>query len=59
LLWDRVFGTWYDADYRPSTDIGIKEYMPRTYLAQLLAPLWWNRLQARVASGAIDRAGSL
>ncbi|MCF8192227.1 MAG: sterol desaturase family protein [Burkholderiales bacterium] len=59
LLWDRLFGTWYDADYRPGTDIGIKEYMPRTYLAQLAAPLWWNRMQTRVASGAIDRAGGL
>lgn len=59
LLWDRLFGTWYDADYRPSADIGIKEYMPRTYLAQLLAPLWWDRLQARVASGAIERADGL
>lgn len=59
LLWDRLFGTWYDADYRPSSDIGIKEYMPRTYLAQLLAPLWWDRLQARVASGAIERTDGL
>ena len=59
LLWDRLFGTWFDADYRPSTDIGIKEHMPRTYLAQLAAPLWWGRLQARVASGAIDRASGV
>jgi len=59
LLWDRLFGTWYDADYRAAADIGIKEYMPRTYLAQLLAPLWWNRMQARVASGVIDRTSGL
>jgi len=59
MLWDRVFGTWYDADYRPGIDIGIKEYMPRSYLGQLMAPLWWTRLQDRVARGAIDPRSGL
>ena len=39
--------------------LGYVARMPRTYLAQLFAPLWWDRLQARVASGAIERTDGL
>lgn len=38
MLWDHVFGTYYDADYRPPVDIGMKDYMPEKFWHQLLWP---------------------
>ncbi len=38
MLWDHVFGSFYDADYRPPADIGMKDYMPVKFLHQILWP---------------------
>lgn len=38
MLWDMVFGTWYNPARRPPVNIGINEYMPPGFGAQLLWP---------------------
>lgn len=38
VLWDMVFGTYFNPNRRPSTEIGIREQMPSAFLGQLLAP---------------------
>lgn len=38
MIWDHVFRSYYDADARPPVDIGMKDYMPRAFVKQLLWP---------------------
>ena len=47
VLWDLLFGTWYNPNKRPPVEIGVKETMPDGFLAQLAAPFRWERLQAQ------------
>ena len=38
MIWDHIFGTWYNPKRRPPVNIGISEDMPVTFLAQLAWP---------------------
>jgi len=38
MIWDHVFGSFYNANYRPPTDIGMKDYMPRAFGKQIIWP---------------------
>jgi sterol desaturase/sphingolipid hydroxylase (fatty acid hydroxylase superfamily) len=38
ILWDMVFGTYYNPDRRPPENIGINEYTPPGFLQQLAWP---------------------
>lgn len=38
MIWDHIFRTFYNADYRPPVNIGIKEKMPEGFVQQLLWP---------------------
>lgn len=38
MLWDWVFGTWFNPNRRPPADIGIAEAMPAGFAAQLAWP---------------------
>ncbi len=38
MLWDHIFGTFFNEDRRPPRDIGISEEMPAGFLAQLAWP---------------------
>ncbi len=38
MVWDILFGTYYDADYRPPVDIGMKDYMPKKFSRQIIWP---------------------
>lgn len=38
MLWDWVFGTWFNEDRRPPVNIGIKETMPPGFVQQLVWP---------------------
>lgn len=52
MLWDQLFGTYYDdAKRRPPVEIGIKEAMPRTFLAQLAMPFRWHKFQKEAKEG--------
>ena len=39
VLWDQLFGTFYNPDRRPPADIGIREDMPAGFLQQLAWPV--------------------
>lgn len=38
MIWDHVFGTFYNPDRRPPADIGIKEKMPARFVEQVVWP---------------------
>lgn len=38
MLWDLIFGTYFDADRRPPRDIGIEGPMPASFAGQLIQP---------------------
>lgn len=38
MLWDIVFGTYFNEKRRPPAEIGIHEYMPRSFRHQLIWP---------------------
>ena len=42
MLWDQLFGTFFNPDRRPPQVIGISEPMPATFLGQLAAPFSRN-----------------
>lgn len=45
LLFDMIFGTFYYPRDRHVGPLGIKEHMPKAFLAQLAAPFRWNKTQ--------------
>lgn len=51
MLWDLVFGTWFDDRARqPPVEIGIREVMPDDFIGQLGAPFRWARYQQAALS---------
>ena len=38
MLWDMVFGTFYNEKRRPPSNIGITEHMPKRFRHQLIWP---------------------
>lgn len=51
MLWDLVFGTWFDDRTRqPPVEIGIHEAMPDDFIGQLSAPFRWVRYQQAAPS---------
>jgi sterol desaturase/sphingolipid hydroxylase (fatty acid hydroxylase superfamily) len=61
VIWDHVFGTFYlPRSRRPPTEIGIEAlpFFPRRYLAQLVAPFRWERVQRDSACSAASEAAS-
>jgi len=38
MIWDHVFRSYFHATYRPPVSIGITEYMPPNFTAQLAWP---------------------
>ena len=45
MIWDVLFGTWFNPDRRPPLDIGIKDDMPAKFTDQLAWP--FKELQLR------------
>ena len=47
IFWDTVFGTRYMPDREPPTELGIEglDAFPRGFLAQLVAPFRWRKIQ--------------
>ncbi|MEZ5814202.1 MAG: sterol desaturase family protein [Alphaproteobacteria bacterium] len=48
MIWDHVFGTFYDADYRPPADIGMGDYMPERFTYQILWPFLTNKMKQKL-----------
>lgn len=38
MLWDLLFGTFFNEDRRPPTNIGITDHMPRRFIHQIIWP---------------------
>lgn len=55
MLWDIVFGTYFNEKRRPPADIGIHEYMPRKFRHQLVWPFMSKakrkEVKARLGAG--------
>ena len=47
MLWDQLFGTFYNPPRRPSPNIGIDDYMPQSFWGQLKIPFVWEQRQAK------------
>ncbi|QQG36922.1 MAG: sterol desaturase family protein [Micavibrio aeruginosavorus] len=49
VLWDLLFGTFFNENRRPPVNIGIGEYMPPGFLQQLVWPfqVWFSRSRAQ------------
>jgi sterol desaturase/sphingolipid hydroxylase (fatty acid hydroxylase superfamily) len=50
LIWDLLFGTYFNEPRRPPLDIGIKEYMPQKFMLQLLWPFLTESMKKRMDS---------
>ena len=48
MLWDILFGSFYNADYRPPQDIGIKEQMPIKFRHQIMWPFISAKAKKRI-----------
>ena len=48
MIWDHLFGTFYDAKYRPPVDIGMKDFMPEKFTHQLLWPFLGVKAKQRL-----------
>lgn len=55
MLWDHVFGTFYNPDRRPPVNIGIDEFMPPRFMEQLIWPFIDKRGRARIKARYISR----
>jgi len=58
VLFDLIFGTYLNPHRRPPAKIGIKEDLPRTFLAQIKAPFVWQRYRLRFAGADRKSVGS-
>lgn len=47
MLWDWVFGSYYNTSKRPPAEIGIKEQIPSHYLGQVIAPFKWEQYRIK------------
>lgn len=51
MIWDRIFGTYFNPDRRPPRDIGIRSHMPRNFVGQLVQPFRRGALEEPLESG--------
>jgi len=51
IFFDIIFGTYYYPKDRHVGPLGIKEYMPRAFARQLVAPFQWNKYQKKTGDG--------
>ncbi|MEQ1748400.1 MAG: sterol desaturase family protein [Prosthecobacter sp.] len=56
MLWDLVFGTFYDdTSRRPPNEIGIKDAMPKGFWGQIVEPFRWRKFQTSAKIGTSKR----
>ena len=51
IVYDHLFGTFFNPNRRPPVEIGIGDAMPAGFLGQLKAPFVWRRLQRQARKG--------
>ena len=54
VIWDLLFGTYFNEDRRPPANIGIPEYMPPRFIHQLLWPFLSARRKAEIEAAYAD-----
>lgn len=59
MIWDQLFGTFFNPKREPSTNIGICDYVPQGFWAQIKAPLVWGRIQSEMPADAPDAMNRL
>ncbi|MCB1627481.1 MAG: sterol desaturase family protein [Xanthomonadales bacterium] len=52
MLWDQLFGSYFREDRRPPTHIGITDYMPPSFPAQILWPFLSRKRRELIAEAA-------
>ncbi len=55
VLWDRLFGTWYNPPRRPPADIGIDGRVASRFLAQLVQPFTASGVRQIMGMPAVRR----
>ena len=56
MLWDLLFGTFYDDHSRPPPAvIGIRDAMPKSFFGQLAMPFRWKSYQQKFKAGEVDK----
>jgi len=58
VLFDLIFGTYFNPNRRPPVAIGIKEALPKTFLAQVMAPFFWQKYRLVPSEAERDAVGS-
>jgi sterol desaturase/sphingolipid hydroxylase (fatty acid hydroxylase superfamily) len=58
VLFDLIFGTYFNPNRRPPVTIGIKETLPKTFLAQVVAPFVWRKYRLAPGPTGRDAVGS-
>jgi len=48
IIWDLVFGTYFNEDRRPPVDIGIKDYMPAKFSHQVIWPFLADKQRGKL-----------
>jgi len=48
MIWDLLFGTYFDEDRRPPKDIGISDFMPPKFTHQLLWPFLSHKARQKL-----------
>jgi ornithine lipid hydroxylase len=52
MVWDLLFGTYFrESHRRPSADIGIREFMPRRFVDQIMWPFLTEQGKQRIEAG--------
>lgn len=54
ILWDQVFGTFYNADYRPPADIGMGDYLPKKFSYQIIWPFLTDKMKKKLVPGFVS-----
>lgn len=52
MLWDQLFGTYFHEDRRPPANIGITDYMPASFPAQIIWPFLSSARREQIATAA-------
>ena len=58
IVWDLVFGTYFNPDRRPPSEIGADEQLPNGFLAQLAAPFTSGYQAAQDSFGPAGEAAA-
>ena len=59
MIWDQLFGTFFNPIRKPPVNIGIGDYVPQGLWAQIKSPFVWGRVQSKIPADAPDAMNRL